>query len=155
SGRIVTMDQQFKIIDNGTLYGEKGSIVAVSEAGTPAPTGFESVHVVETKGTIFPGLIELHNNLPYNVLPLWDVPQKYTNRSKWQGTAEYRKLVSGPMGILGRTPGLMPAIVRYVECKCLLGGTTTSQGIRLFSSQGGQAYYRGLVRNVEATADAD
>jgi len=50
---------------------------------------------------------------------------------------------------------VLPALIRYVECKCLLGGVTTSQGIALFSNQGIRRYYRGLVRNVEATADAD
>jgi cytosine/adenosine deaminase-related metal-dependent hydrolase len=41
-----------------------------------------------------------------------------------------------------------------VECKCLAGGVTTSQGIMLFSNAGIKKYYRGIVRNVEETADA-
>ena len=45
----------------------------------------------------------------------------------------------------------MPALVRYVECKCLLGGVTTSQGVELSSNAGTRRYYRGLVRNVEQT----
>jgi 5-methylthioadenosine/S-adenosylhomocysteine deaminase len=45
--------------------------------------------------------------------------------------------------------------VRYVECKCLLGGVTTSQGIMLNSNAGIQRYYRGLLRNVEQTDDPD
>jgi 5-methylthioadenosine/S-adenosylhomocysteine deaminase len=44
-------------------------------------------------------------------------------------------------------------VVRYVECKCLLGGVTTAQGISLSSNQGIQSYYRGVVRNVEETDD--
>jgi hypothetical protein len=155
TGRIMTMDDSYHVLDRGTVYIENGGITAVLPAEAAPPPGFESVGRVNTRGTIFPGLIELHNHLPYNILQLWQVPKKYGNRGQWQGTAAYRKLISGPMGIIGRTPGLMPAVVRYVECKCLMGGTTTSQGIRLFSSQGSQVYYRGLIRNVEETGDAN
>jgi hypothetical protein len=48
---------------------------------------------------------------------------------------------------------LLAPLVRYVECKCLLGGVTTSQGIMLNSNAGVQRYYRGILRNVEQTDD--
>jgi hypothetical protein len=48
----------------------------------------------------------------------------------------------------------MPAVVRYVEAKALVNGTTTSQGIALFSNAGARRMYRGVVRNVEQTDDA-
>jgi hypothetical protein len=83
------------------------------------------------------------------------VAKLYTNRDQWGGTETYRKIVSGPMTVLGQTPGYVEAIVRYVECKCLVGGTTTTQGVALFSNQGIMRYYRGIVRNVEQTDDAD
>jgi cytosine/adenosine deaminase-related metal-dependent hydrolase len=57
------------------------------------------------------------------------------------------------MGILGKTPGYVEAIVRYVECKCLVSGVTTSQGIMLYSNAGIRKFYRGIVRNVEAPDD--
>ena len=66
----------------------------------------------------------------------------------------YRKLITGPMKVLAHTPAYVPAIVRYVEAKCLVAGTTTSQGIALLSSAGIQHFYRGSVRNVEQTDDA-
>jgi hypothetical protein len=52
-------------------------------------------------------------------------------------------------------PALVSALVRYVECKCLMGGVTTSQGIRLASNAGIQRFYRGIVRNVEQTDEPD
>ena len=55
------------------------------------------------------------------------------------------------MTVLGKTPRFVPAIVRYVEAKCLVGGVTTSQGLSLFSKPGIKSFYRGLVRNVEDT----
>ena len=64
---------------------------------------------------------------------------------------DYQRLVTGPMKVLGLTENVMPSLVRYVECKCLVGGVTTSQGIELFSNAGARRYYRGIVRNVEQT----
>src|SRR5690606_15138042 len=54
-----------------------------------------------------------------------------------------------PMKLMGQIPGYVEAILRYVECKCLLGGVTTSQGLALYSNQGIKRYYRGIVRHVE------
>jgi hypothetical protein len=59
------------------------------------------------------------------------------------------------MTVLGQSPGQLPAVVRYVECKCLLGGVTTSQGIELFSNAGVRRYYKGALRTVEQTQDLD
>jgi 5-methylthioadenosine/S-adenosylhomocysteine deaminase len=155
SGRVVTMDADYTVIERGTVWIEQGAIVAVAKTSDPPPEGFEDVRPVATQGTIYPGLIELHNHLSYNALRLWDVPKRFVNRDQWAGIPEYRKLVSGPMQVLGPSPELMPAVVRFVECKCLVSGTTTSQGIELFSNAGARRYYRGIVRNVERTDDPD
>ncbi|HXJ93670.1 MAG TPA: amidohydrolase family protein [Terriglobia bacterium] len=154
AGRVVVMDEALTVIPHGVLYIAKGSIVGLEEASAPPPAGFEGVPVVNTGGTLYPGLIELHNHLPYNVLPLWNVPKKFTNRDQWSGTGDYQKLVSGPMQVVGKTPGLLPAVVRYVEARALLGGVTTSQGVQLFSNAGVRRFFRGIVRNVEQTDEA-
>lgn len=147
-GRIVTMNDNFDVLDDGILYIHNGEIVAVLPYNAPAPDGFEDFEAIETGGTIFPGLIELHNHLSYNILPLWDVPKKFLRRENWRNHPEKRRLVTAPMYVLGRTPSYVEAIVRYVECKCLVAGVTTSQGISLFGV-GVNKYYRGIVRNVE------
>lgn len=153
AGDIVAMDDALNVTRNGRLYIEKGAIVAIRRATDPVPPGFENVSVLNTGGTMFPGLIELHNHLAYNALRLWQVPKKYNNRDQWSGIPEYRKLVSGPMTVVGKSPGLLPPLIRYVEAKCLIGGVTTSQGIALFSNAGIRRFYRGIVRNVEETDD--
>jgi len=155
AGDIVAMDDALTVVRDGRMYIDKGSIVAIRRATDPVPAGFEAVAVVSTGGTLFPGLIELHNHLAYNALRLWKVPKKYTNRDQWGGIPEYRKLVSGPMTVVGKSPGLLPALIRYVEAKCLVSGVTTSQGIALFSNAGIRRFYRGIVRNVEDTDEAD
>jgi 5-methylthioadenosine/S-adenosylhomocysteine deaminase len=154
-GRVVTMDDGKHVVDHGAIYVKGGTIAAVQKAADPPPAGFEEVTVIDTKGTIYPGLIDLHDHLSYNALQLWDVPKKYTNRDQWAKGDTYRKLVTGPMKVLAHTPKYVPAIVRYVECKCLVGGTTTTQGIALSSYSGIQRFYKGIVRNVEQTDEPE
>jgi 5-methylthioadenosine/S-adenosylhomocysteine deaminase len=154
-GRVVTMNDQAQVLPDGVVYVAKGSIVAVSEPQAPPPAGFDEIKVLQTKGTIYPGLIDLHDHLSYNALQLWDVPKKYTNRDQWAKGDTYRKLITGPMKALAHTPRYVPAVVRYVECKCLVAGTTTTQGIALSSYAGIQRFYRGIVRNVEQTGEPE
>lgn len=153
TGRIVTMSSRRVVHKHGTIYIDGRSIVAVNDGHAPRPPGFENCISIDTKGTIYPGLIELHNHLAYDVLEQWKVDKKYTNRNQWSAGASYQSSVTTPMTVLARVPSLVPAIARYTEAKCLLGGSTTSQGIGLFSNQGIQHFYRGLVRNVEQTDD--
>lgn len=152
-GRIVTMNDAGTVLANGRVYAAKGAIVAVQSDAAPPPPGFETTPVVRTGGTIYPGLIDLHNHLPYNVLPLWKVPKKFSNRGQWGRHPEYHEKVSAPMQTLAATEALLASICRYVEAKALIGGTTTSQGITLANEAGIRRYFRGVVRNVEATDD--
>jgi uracil-DNA glycosylase len=122
AGRVVQMDADFHVIEDGVVYIDHGGIVAVCPRTQPAPTGFQTVPIHHTRGMLFPSLIELHNHMSYNALRLWQVPKMFANRERWAGIAEYRKQLSGPMQVIGRTPALLSALVRYVECKCLLGG---------------------------------
>ncbi|HYZ20381.1 MAG TPA: amidohydrolase family protein [Gaiellaceae bacterium] len=157
AGRVVTMDGNSTVHDRGVLYIDAGKIVDARPANEAPPDGFDGVSKVDVGGTIYPGLIELHNHLAYNALQLWQVPKQYENRDDWGGAKnpDYRRLISGPMRLIGPDPDLMPAVVRYVECKALIGGTTTSQGIELFSNKAARRYYRGNIRNVEQTDDPD
>jgi 5-methylthioadenosine/S-adenosylhomocysteine deaminase len=162
AGCVVTMNDAFKVIPDAVVYIEKGAIVAVLDRSQPAPADFANVPVAETGGTIFPGLIELHNHLSYNTLPPWaPVPKRFENRGQWPNHPDYRPLISGPMTVLGKYKNaqgqypFLPAVVRYVECKCLLSGVTTTQGVKLNSNGGIQRFYRGIVRNVEQTGDPE
>ncbi|MDM0076009.1 amidohydrolase family protein [Variovorax sp. J2P1-59] len=160
AGRVVTMDDAFTVLDDGVVYVDRGTIVAVQDRARKPPADFAGVKVVETGGSIYPGLIELHNHLSFNALTLWSpVPKLYQNRGQWPKHPDYRRLISGPMTVVGEhrdakgNAALIAPLVRYVECKCLLGGVTTSQGIMLNSNAGIRRYYRGILRNVEQTDD--
>lgn len=153
-GRLVTMaGGPGDVIPDGAIYVDAGVIQAVRPTADPAPDGFEDAPRIRTGDSIYPGLMELHNHLSYNAVPLWDVPRKFTNNGQWRSHDDYRRLITGPAQVLGRTEGIVEAVIRFVECRSLLGGVTTSQGITLKDAGGIQALYRGIVRNVEQTDD--
>jgi hypothetical protein len=110
---------------------------------------------VATGGTIFPGLIELHNHLSYNAMPLWEVPTQYSNNGQWRGGEDYSRRITKPSQVLGQSPGVLQALVRYVECRALLGGATTTQGITLANASSLTKHFKGVVRNVESPGDQD
>ncbi|HZD11825.1 MAG TPA: amidohydrolase family protein, partial [Candidatus Binatia bacterium] len=151
-GRLVTMGPE-GVLPDGAIYVDGGEIIAVQPVEQPAPPGFEDALRVRTGDSIYPGLIELHNHLSYNAMPLWDVPRQYSNNGQWKTHEDYPTLITKPSQVLGRTEGIVEALIRFVECRCLLGGVTTSQGITLSSSPGIGSFYRGIVRNVEETDD--
>src|SRR5215467_12703589 len=103
TGRVVTMDAARTVLPSGAVYIDGNTINSVSDAAKPAPAGFEAAKKIATHGTIFPGLIELHNHLSYNILQLWSVPQKFNDRGQWQRHAQYVQLVNGPMMQLSLT----------------------------------------------------
>jgi imidazolonepropionase-like amidohydrolase len=158
-GRIVTMDaknpaDKDTVIADGVIYIADGVIADITRAGAPVPAAFTDAPLIATRGTIYPGLMELHNHLSYNALPLWTVSGTYSNNSQWRNAEAKRKLISGPMSLLNDAGGYLGAIVRYVETKCLVAGVTTSQGLTLIGAGGLPKKYRGIVRNCEEPDDA-
>lgn len=144
-GRVVTMNA-FDVIDDGAVYVHGSTIEAVRAARERAPDGYADAPVLATRGTIYPGLIDLHNHLAYNALPAWAVGKRYEDRSQWRRARDYAARV-GIMRTL-KTGSAARAVARYVEIKALLGGATTLQGMRSTFGSVSSAM-RGLVRNVE------
>jgi cytosine/adenosine deaminase-related metal-dependent hydrolase len=144
SGEVVTFDAA--PIADGTVYvDEDGRIAAVRKRGERPPAGFDDARRVETQGAIYPGLIDLHNHIAYNTLPLWSPPERtepYASREQWPRDASYAPMVSHPVQVLGRAAG--KALLKYVEVKALVGGVTAIQG-----SAKTTPYEGWLVRNVE------
>ena len=153
-GRVATMDQAFTVLSQGAIYIDGNTIVAVADKAAPPPAGFTGAQIVDTGGTIFPGLIELHNHLSYDALQMWQVPKKFSDRGQWQSNSDYVANVSGPMGVIAKSndPHLLASLVRYVETKCLLGGVTTSQGISL-KGDNLDTYYKSAMRVVDDPGD--
>jgi hypothetical protein len=92
--------------------------------------------------------------MPFNILRLWRIPQKFTNRDAWRDdkVPDYRRLISGPMAVLAESHAV-PAIVRYVEVKALIAGVTSGQGVTLQVAGQIAQVFRGVVRKVERPGD--
>jgi imidazolonepropionase-like amidohydrolase len=152
-GRIVTMQAEDNIIDDGYLAVKEGKIAFITDDKNKLPAEFAGKKIVETDGTIYPGMLDLHNHFVYNVLPLWVVPKRYDNRSQWPSHAEYKSGVSKPIKqALAKFSVSAKALVRYVETKALISGTTTGQGMRT-QVKGGSKLFEGAMRFAEQPGD--
>ena len=145
-GRLVTFDKG-KVIEDGAIYiGEDEKIAALQAAADPPPKGFEKARRVRTGGAIYPGLIDLHGHMVYNCLSLWSPAgrtEPYVSRYEWPGAHDYEGRISDPANALGALAG--KAMLKYVETKAVIGGTTAVQG----SAKMAHPYDGWLVRNVE------
>lgn len=147
-GHLVTFDAQRPEVPDGALYVDRdGLIVAVSAASDPAPSGFSGANVVDAgDALIYPGLIDLHNHIAYNCLPLWIAPgrsEPWTQRYEWPKDPDYLPSITLPVNALCSTAG--KAVLKYVETKAVVGGVTAIQG----SSKVGRPFEGWMVRNVE------
>jgi hypothetical protein len=145
-GRVVTFDERQPVVEDGALYIGSDEIIAqVSERSAPPPEGFADARRVETGGSIYPGLIDLHNHIAYNCLSLWASPTRteaWARRDQWPDDEDYKPSISLPANALCQIAG--EATLKYVETKAVIGGTTAIQGSAKVP------YYDGwLVRNVE------
>jgi hypothetical protein len=142
-GTVVTMDDKGTVKKNGAVLIRGGKVEAILD-GTAKPP--EGAIVIDTKGYIFPGMLNLHNHIAYNFLPLYAVPKHYDNRDQWPTGASYetwvnnpKNLVTGPSAYDRQTEAL-----KYAEVKALVGGETAIQG-----SPQDAGTSTTLVRNVE------
>ena len=94
---------------------------------------------------ITPGLIDLHNHLAYNFLPLWPAPRElpYTSRHQWPSAATYGRDVSNPAQAMGIVAAA--AALRFAEVRAAAGGATAIQGSPPLT----RAFPGWMVRNVE------
>ncbi len=160
-GRVVTMDGETNVINDGNVMIRDGKITGVwaSNANPPAGVDFSDVPIVNTEGTIYPGLIDLHNHVHYNHIPLWDFDVHlsdaqqseeggYTNRYQWGNNWDY-----GPSITWMKTNiqsnyrwDMASEQMKYAEVQAVSGGVTAMQGS---PSSGTQAWDSILSRNVE------
>ena len=139
-GKVVSMHKEIK---NGRVVIRDGKVVAIvpSTAG-PIPGAIE----IETDGFIYPGLMNLHNHMAYNFLPLLDVPERYDNRYEWPSGKAYERYVNDPKTYVTKPDyyDLMEEALKYAEVRAIVGGETAVQG-----AENRSAISSTLVRNVE------
>ena len=160
-GRVVTMDGETNVINDGNVMVRDGKITGVWASNTNPPAGvdFTDVPIVETDGTIYPGLIDLHNHVHYNHIPLWDFEvhlsesQKseeggYTNRYQWGNNWDYGPSITWMKTNIQSSYrwDMASEQMKYAEVQAVSGGVTAMQGS---PSSGTQAWDSILSRNVE------
>lgn len=118
------------------IEGERITCVAVS---CEEPAGATVISI--TNAYIFPGFIDAHNHVAYNVFPKWQPPKLYSNRGQWQSSRAYKEF-KAPYNDLKKT--VLCEMVKYGEIKALISGVTTIQG-----TAPDNACFRTLVRNAE------
>ena len=76
-----------------------------------------------------PGLIDLHNHLAYNTLPLWSAPreQPYTSRHQWPSAATYGRDISNPL--VGARCVAAGRALRYAEVRVAVGRGDVDPGL--------------------------
>jgi hypothetical protein len=84
-------------------------------------------NVVETNGVISPGLVDLHNHVAYNFLPLWKSGRRFNNRYQWARIPEYDTAVKESYNAVKEAKHQCDGL-KYGEFRALTGGTTTIQG---------------------------
>jgi 5-methylthioadenosine/S-adenosylhomocysteine deaminase len=146
-GKVVTMRPGGEVLSRGAVYvGDDGLIAAVTP-GDAVPAGFENAPRITAGGVIYPGLIDLHNHLMYNSLPLWTEPTRkvpWTSHNQWVRATTYSGTISAPARLLGAAAGR--ALLRYVETRAIVGGTTSIQG----NPRGAVPPDNDLIRNIDS-----
>lgn len=135
-GTLVTPDE---VIANGTILvvGEKIQAIGADIAIPP------HTNVVDTKGIILPGFLDLHNHLTWNLLPRWKPNREFANRYEWQQLEAYSISLATPHSELMRE-NLGCAMNRYAEVKAITEGETAVVG-----SLGPEKCIEGLARNLD------
>lgn len=148
NGKVITMVSENEIDDYVLI--QDNLIVATGKVNEKYPTNVNcnNIQEINTNGIIFPGLINIHNHLDWNVFPVWEVPRKYEIRYDWQDEPEYDRDLRKPHGIL--KDDFKIEMTKYAEVKALVGGTTTIQGS---SYPWENAFTKILVRNTEKDSD--
>jgi 5-methylthioadenosine/S-adenosylhomocysteine deaminase len=139
-GNVVTMTGA---VARAQIVIRKGKIEAIKPVGAVAPVG---AIVIETRGFIYPGLMNLHDHMEYNFVPLYTVPKHYDNHDQWPGGKAYDTGVNNPWKI-ATDPNLFgrsDEAFKFAEVRSIIGGSTTTQG-----ADNCPAISHSLVRNVE------
>ena len=158
-GRIVPMTSQGAVLNHGYILVQDGMIAQIWNGSLPSSLELTNIPVVETNGTIYPGLIDLHNHLHYNQAPLWEMTPHlpienrnawggYNNRYEWKNHPDYSSQVTKPKTLVHSAPywNMESQAMKYVEAKAIMGGTTASQGS---PSNPDETYATILARNIE------
>ena len=157
-GRVVTMNNEADVINEGRVLIRDGKIEAVwGGDNIPQNIDLTDVQIVETNGTIYPGLIDSHNHMHYNHIPLWDFEVHtsvtseeggYSNRNQWKNNPNYKRDISWMKTFVHTASmwNMADQQMKYAEVMAVAGGVTAVQGS---PSSNTDAWDSMLSRNIE------
>lgn len=141
-GSIVTPSQ---VLPDGAISIAGSQIEDVS-ATQPRAQGSH----LETGSFIFPGLIDLHDHITWNILPRWRANRLFMNRYEWQQTTAYSIALDQPHYAISANHKLACDAGRYGEIKAIIGGATSIVGnLAPTSGTNDNACILGLTRNLD------
>ena len=125
-GTVVTPDQVFR----GEVLIDGDTITCVAARPALPPRARAPRTVVDTHGIIFPGLIDTHNHILFDIFDEtdWAPTQAYANHNQWTNEARYGAMVDAKQylnGESGSPVDLGCEIDKYGELKALIAGTTS------------------------------
>src|SRR5205823_3116937 len=106
-GRIVAMSNHPEVaasesaVFTGRVWiGDDGRVVAVTPGRRAGPPGSAGATVIDVgSALVIPGLVDLHNHLAYNTLPLWTEPKQHTpflHHNSWTKADSYPASTTWP-----------------------------------------------------------
>lgn len=131
------------ILKNGYVGVMNGRIVSVSDKRPDLPNAL----AVNVDGIIVPGFVDVHNHLPWNVLPRWHPPHLYQDRYQWRMDPDFLQRVRIPFDNLIGDENSPDSHVcdmnAYSEMRALVGGVTSIMATHAVPC------IHGLVRNLD------
>jgi len=126
-----------------SISGSQIAEVGASSERSQAP-------VVETDSFIFPGLIDLHDHITWNLFPRWKPNELFNNRYEWQQRTAYKIALDGPHAKLAVDHALICDADRFGEIKAIVGGATSLVGsLTPTPNTDDNACIMGLARNLD------
>jgi 5-methylthioadenosine/S-adenosylhomocysteine deaminase len=144
-GTICTLDDANTVYLDGLLWISGNTIRSVVPSIEALPAVARKLPVIATEGVFYPGLIDLHKHMTYDIRGPWFAPRQYTNRTEFFFEPDYRRTVENPCRLLVQYAGMLDDVCLYSEIKALAGGTTALEGAAPWSRK----YTSLLVRNIE------
>jgi 5-methylthioadenosine/S-adenosylhomocysteine deaminase len=134
------------IVEKGGVL-VSGNIIGEVGANIKAPP---SVKTFEMDGFIYPGLIDLHNHITWNLFPRWKPNDYMPNRYQWLQLPAYAIALDTPHQELF-AEGLACDTDRYGEVKAIVGGATSTVGTLAPARSGSDdnKCIIGLARNLD------
>ena len=138
-GRVIplTSSDPNRAFAGRVFLNDAGTIEAVTNTHDAVPTGFANAPVVEVgDALVVPGLIDLHNHLGYNSLPLWSEPAQkkaFLYHNDWTDARTHRPSIGWPAWVLAKAEP--EAMLAYAQTRAIVGGTRRRRGGRRITAR--------------------